>query len=161
MRQPLHRLSRRAALALAAAAGFHIANRADPTVARAEYPVEESLSWLPQIGDGLSVRVYRTTFAPGQSWDRRYLGKTSIMVDAGVMTVPLTTRKVMEIIMTSPTLGPPEMGIPSSHTSEYLPPNFTEYQGLIAEDGDFGVIENNGTDDLVVIVIETIPDLTS
>lgn len=159
-RLPFTSMSRRAALSLVAATGIQAANRTQPVHAQLKDPVEELVSSLPRIQRDLSVRVWRATFAPGQSWERRYQGKTSIMVEAGAMTVPRTLETSMKILMTGPTLGPAEQGMPSSWTSDpYLPPNFTRYQGVIAEDGDFGVIENNGTEDLVVIVIESVPDL--
>jgi hypothetical protein len=139
-----------------------VANRTEPVQAQANEVIEELLTSLPRIHESISVRVWRTTFPPGKSWERRYRGKASIMVESGTMTVPQTPEKPMEIIITGPTLGPAELGLPSSWTSDpYAPPNFTRYQGVIAEDGDFGVIANNGTEDLVVIVVETIPDLTA
>jgi hypothetical protein len=148
---------RRTLLALAATFGalrVHAGGARPP-----EIPDEVALSFLPRPDNSGMIRVRQVTLKPGMSWSGWQPGRASIMVRSGVMTAPAFVQGETYTIVGGPTLGPPEEGYPSSWKSPpFHPPEFTQYFGFVAEDGDFGTIENNGTEDLVVIVIVDHPN---
>jgi hypothetical protein len=76
------------------------------------------------------------------------------------MTAPDFVQGITETIVgDGPPMEPVGEGTVASWTSPpFHPPEFTQYFGFVAEDGDFGTIENNGAEDLVVIVIVDHPN---
>jgi hypothetical protein len=143
---------RRTLLALAALLG---AARVETSNAQPlAMPTPERLSWLPNADHPGGVFVWRLTLKLGQTRSRWQPGRASIMVESGVMTATAFVPGETVVRVGGPTLPPIAEGTPASWTSPpFQPPEFTQGFGFVAEDGDFGTIENSGTEDLVVIVI--------
>ena len=164
MQIPSVRASRRVALLSTTIAAFGL-RRANATNQQPDdYPTVELLTLLPKLQDDLSIRVWRYTFRPGQSEELRFQGRSSLMVGAGVATVPKSVPnadgKSMEMFATGPTLPYlNDEGTPVTRwtSPRWQPPHIERYFGLIADDGKFGTVENDGNEDLVVLVTESYP----
>ena len=131
---------------------------ARPSSAQVEYPLQEHLSWLPDLVGHPRVTTYQLTLKPGQSYQLTFGGPASILVRSGVMTAPITLTKATTMMQTGPELS----AFPDTPSGAYtatapVPPVYEMYQGFAAEDGNLGTIENNGSRNLVAIVMAQSP----
>ena len=152
---PSKRTSRRAVLSAAGAASLLVSRGNSLVSAQPETPYLETLAFLPGIDDEPMIRVSQMTISPGQRWGGGFGGRSSLMVRSGTLTAPITVDKDLVQLYSGPTLSG-TYGMPASYTQDAIhPPDLLPYQGIVTEDGDFGELQNNSTEDVVVIVMVT------
>jgi hypothetical protein len=126
--------------------------------AQVEYPLQEHLSWLPDLVGHPTVTAYQLTLKSGQSYHLAFGGPASILVRSGVMTAPITLKKATTTMQTSPEISAfPDTASGAYTASAPVPPIYEMYQGFASEDGNLGTIENNGSRKLVAIVMARSP----
>ena len=155
LRSPLH--ARHFTHAPRPFAGLRIPRRQSRTLAQFDLPERELVSLLPGIADGACARVWRFIFKPGQAEHLRLGGRSSIMVESGRMTIQYRHGCDAEIVATGPNLPfVDEQGMPVEPwlADTFRPPYLIRSQGIIRDDGDFGIVANDGNEDLVAIVVE-------